>query len=74
MSRAPRNADERWTAREESQLKGMGQELLATLKEKKLVIDWLKKQQARAGAKPTIRESGGASRGFTTALRADKLG
>ena len=38
------------------QVKAVARELLATLKEKKLVIDWRKKQQARAGVKLTIRE------------------
>lgn len=45
------------TGAEVKQVKVVARELLATLKETKLVIDWRKKQQARAGVKLTIRES-----------------
>jgi len=56
------------------QVKRVAHELLATLKEKKLVIDWRKKQQARAGVKLCIREFlGGLPAAFTAALRAEKL-
>ena len=44
------------TAADIKQVKAVARELLATLKEKKLVIDWRKKQQARAGVKLTIKE------------------
>jgi type I restriction enzyme R subunit len=44
------------TGADMNQVKRVARELLATLKEKKLVIDWRKKQQARASVKLCIRE------------------
>jgi len=62
------------TDAEIKQVKRVAHELLATLKEKKLVIDWRKKQQARAGVKLCIREFlGRLPAAFTSALRAAKL-
>ena len=44
------------TDAEIKQVKRVARELLETLKQKKLVIDWRKKQQARAAVKLCIRE------------------
>ncbi len=62
------------TDAEVKQVKRVARELLATLKEKKLVIDWRKKQQARASVKLCIKEFlGQLPSAFTPALRAEKL-
>ncbi len=47
-------ADIELTAEERDQVKKLARELLATLKEEKLVLDWRKKQQTRASVKVTI--------------------
>jgi len=42
--------------KEEKQVKGIARQLLKTLKEEKLVLDWRKKQQTRAAVKLAIAE------------------
>jgi type I restriction enzyme R subunit len=44
------------TKKEEKQVKKVARELLQTLKTEKLVLDWRKKQQARAGVQVCIRD------------------
>jgi type I restriction enzyme R subunit len=44
------------TKKEEAEVKRVAKELLARLKEEKLVIDWRLKQQARADVEETIKE------------------
>ena len=56
------------------QVKGVARELLDTLKQKKLVIDWRKKQQARASVKLCIRDFlGRLPTTFTPTVRAEKM-
>ena len=45
------------TAKEEDQVKTLGRELLANLKKNKLVLDWRKKQTAKAQVQITIQRS-----------------
>ena len=52
----------------------MAHELLDTLKRKKLVIDWRKKQQARASVKLCVKAFlARLPAAFTPALRAEKM-
>jgi type I restriction enzyme, R subunit len=62
------------TDAEIKQVKGVARELLDTLKQKKLVIDWRKKQQARASVKLCIRDFlGRLPTTFTPTVRAEKM-
>ncbi len=45
------------TAAEKKQVRKVAQELLGTLKESKLVLDWRKKQQARAAVRVVIQQN-----------------
>jgi type I restriction enzyme, R subunit len=51
-----RKTDITLTAKEKQQVKKVAQELLVRLKEEKLVLDWRKKQQARAAVRQLIEE------------------
>ncbi len=44
------------TKKEEKEVKGIARQLLKTLTEEKLVLDWRKKQQTRAAVKLAIEE------------------
>jgi type I restriction enzyme, R subunit len=56
------------------QVKAVARELLDTLKQKKLVIDWRKKQQARASVKLCIKDFlGRLPSAFTPSVRAEKM-
>jgi type I restriction enzyme R subunit len=62
------------TNAETKQVKRIARELLVTLKEKKLVIDWRKKQQARASVKLCIKEFlGRLPAAFTPAVIAQEM-
>ena len=62
------------TDAEIKQVKAVARELLDTLKRKKLVIDWRKKQQARASVKLCIRDFlSGLPTTFTPSVRAEKM-
>ena len=62
------------TDAEIKQVKRVARELLATLNEKRLVIDWRKKQQARASVKLCIKEFlGRLPATFTPTVRAEKM-
>jgi len=62
------------TEAEMKQVKRVARELLDTLKQKKLVIDWRKKQQARASVKLCIKDFlARLPVAFTPALRSAKM-
>jgi type I restriction enzyme R subunit len=48
--------DMKLTKKDTAQVKRIARELLETLKKEKLVLDWKKKQQTRAGVKLTIEK------------------
>jgi type I restriction enzyme R subunit len=59
--------------KDRQQVKKVARELLATLKREKLVLDWRKKQQARAAVQVCIRDAfEQLPAAFTTALREEK--
>jgi type I restriction enzyme R subunit len=48
--------DMKLTKKEEQEVKKTAQDLLATLKKERLVLDWRKRQQSRAGVRMAIEE------------------
>lgn len=57
------------TPKEQEAIKQAARELLATLKREKLVLDWRKRQQARAQVRVTIEEV--LDKGLPSAFSAD---
>ena len=62
------------TKAEETEVKKVCRELLATLKREKLVLDWREKQQAKAGVIQTLRmEMRRLPPAFTKAIQVEKM-
>jgi type I restriction enzyme R subunit len=49
------------TEKEKDEVKGISRDLLSTLKKEKLVLDWRKRQQARASVRVAVEEEGQVS-------------